>query len=108
MEKLESKIINALDGANVIVHAPDGTILQWSKGCEQLYGWSREEAQGKIVHDLLSTRFPVPLEEIRHHVSSHGTWSGELVHQHSNGTPVFVASRWVQTASASDPGRRAD
>ncbi|RVG66236.1 hybrid sensor histidine kinase/response regulator [Sinorhizobium meliloti] len=102
MEKRGSKIINALDAANVIVHAPDGTILQWSKGCEELYGWSREEAQGKIVHDLLSTRFPVPLEEIRHHVSSHGTWSGELVHQHSNGTPVFVASRWVQTGSGSN------
>lgn len=102
MEKRGSKIINALDAANVIVHAPDGTILQWSKGCEELYGWSREEAQGKIVHDLLSTRFPVPLEEIRNHVSSHGTWSGELVHQHSNGTPVFVASRWVQTGSGSN------
>lgn len=102
MEKRESKIINTLDGANVIVHAPDGTIRQWSKGCEQLYGWSREEAQGKIVHDLLSTSFPVPLEEIRNHLSSHGTWSGELVHRHSNGTSVFVASRWVQTASASD------
>ncbi|NRP74796.1 Blue-light-activated protein [Ensifer psoraleae] len=100
MEQRDANFVNALDDANVIVHGLDGIITHWSNGCEALYGWSRAEAKGKVVHDLLSTTFPQPLEQIRDHLRSHGTWSGELVQRHSNGSPVFVASRWVDTASA--------
>ncbi|WP_018237658.1 PAS domain-containing sensor histidine kinase [Ensifer sp. BR816] len=99
MEKRDAKFVNALEDSNVIVHGLDGTISHWSKGCEELYGWSRADAQGKIVHDLLSTSFPEPLGEIRNRLSSHGRWSGELIQRHSDGSRIFVASRWVQTAA---------
>ena len=53
-----------LDLANVIIHDLDGSILHWTAGCERLYGWTREEAVGQVVHELLQTKYPVPRSEI--------------------------------------------
>jgi CheY-like chemotaxis protein len=44
-----------LDLANVVIHDLEGKILHWTTGCERLYGWSRQEAVGQIVHHLLKT-----------------------------------------------------
>lgn len=99
MEKRVSTIADALEGANIIVHGTDGRISRWSRGCEELYGWSSAEVEGKIVHDLLATTFPQPIEEIRARLSAHGTWVGQLEQKHKDGNTVFVASRWTYLAS---------
>lgn len=99
MEKRVSTIADALEGANIIVHGTDGRISRWSRGCEELYGWSSAEVEGKIVHDLLATTFPQPIEEICARLSAHGTWVGQLEQKHKDGNTVFVASRWTYLAS---------
>jgi two-component system, LuxR family, sensor kinase FixL len=50
------ELSHALDNATVAVVAADGTIVHWSKGCEQLYGWSVEEARDKNKYALLRSR----------------------------------------------------
>ncbi|WP_370125624.1 hybrid sensor histidine kinase/response regulator [Sinorhizobium fredii] len=104
MERRVAQILDVLDGSNVIVHGPSGKISHWSKGCEELYGWSRDEAEGKIVHDLLATTFPEPISSVNQTLKSHRTWSGELTQRHRNGSHVFVTSRWVCLVSGG--GRR--
>src|SRR5579859_7677279 len=79
----------------ILVRALDGTILFWNRGAEALYGWSREEAQGKIVHELLQTQFPIPRPSIETTVLQVGRWEGELVHTCRNGSVITVASRWA-------------
>ncbi|WP_105416803.1 MULTISPECIES: hybrid sensor histidine kinase/response regulator [Neorhizobium] len=91
-----------LDDANLIVHGVDGIISRWTSGCEQLYGWRREEALGRVVHELLATQFPEPLDGIRRHVQIYHTWQGEVVHRHRHGHSVVVASRWVAVNPSSD------
>ncbi|CVI57675.1 MULTISPECIES: hybrid sensor histidine kinase/response regulator [Agrobacterium] len=88
-------VTTLLDDASIIVHEMDGTITRWTRGCEHLYGWSKEEAAGKIVHQLLSTQFPLPLPELRRQVSKNGAWSGEVVHHHKDGHRLLIATRWV-------------
>ncbi|SFB24550.1 PAS domain S-box-containing protein [Rhizobium sp. NFR07] len=97
-------VIRLLDDANIIVHGADGVIIRWSAGCEALYGWSSEEAVGRTVHQLLQTRFPVPLDEIRGHVARHKAWEGEVEHRTRDGRSVFVATRWVAAVLSAEAG----
>ncbi|CAN5703169.1 hypothetical protein BH11PSE6_BH11PSE6_00180 [soil metagenome] len=46
----------ALDIAAIALTRPDGEITYWSRGCEQLFGWSAAEAIGRKKHDLLHSR----------------------------------------------------
>ncbi|NRP85286.1 Blue-light-activated protein [Ensifer adhaerens] len=99
------EITQILDSANIVVHGFDGVISRWTTGCERLYGWTRQEAIGRVVHDLLSTIFPEPLSTIRDKIVQQADWQGELIHHHKDGRPIVVTSRWV-AASTVDPGRQ--
>ena len=48
----------------IMVRGLDGRIIFWNQGAAERYGWSKQEAIGRIAHDLLQTEFPQPLEEI--------------------------------------------
>jgi PAS domain S-box-containing protein len=86
---------HALDQAPAMVRALDGEILLWGRGLQALYGWSPEEAIGRISHELLATEFPIPLPEIVAELQETGEWKGELVHIHRDGHRVVVASQWA-------------
>jgi PAS domain S-box-containing protein len=80
------------------------TIEYWSRGAEELYGWTADEALGQITHALLKTEFPVSREAVEDALRSVGHWSGELVHTRRDGRPLVVASRQaVQTDTAGHP-----
>jgi PAS domain S-box-containing protein len=78
----------------VFVRDMHDVITYWNRGAEELYGWTREEAVGKVTHQLTQTIFPTPLAEINAEVRRTGRWEGELVHTKRDGTRVVVASRW--------------
>src|SRR5437763_664000 len=63
----------------IIVRDLDGTLQYWNTGAESLYGWKREELQGRQVHSVLQTVFPVPPEDIETALREHKTWQGNLV-----------------------------
>jgi PAS domain S-box-containing protein len=85
----------------ILVREMDGTIRFWNKGAESIYGWSKEEAVGRVVHKLLQTEFPLPIPQLYEALQRTGTWEGELSHVRRDGAHVDVASRWVlqQTAN---------
>jgi PAS domain S-box-containing protein len=84
-----------LDPANVIIHSSDGVVHHWTMGCERLYGWTRDEAVGRRLGDLLATRYPQSREEILEEVRLTGSWEGELGQQRRDGAAITVASLWV-------------
>ncbi|MEJ0017249.1 MAG: PAS domain-containing protein [Acetobacteraceae bacterium] len=87
----------------VVVRDAGDVITFWSRGAENLYGWSSEEAVGKISHVLLKTVFPQARETIDDRLRRSGHWEGELVNTNRDGTQVIVASRW--SVQRDDSGR---
>ena len=84
-----------LDRAHVMVRGLDGRIITWTRGLEQLYGWSKAEAIGRVNYALLRTRFIVPRTDCEARLLQTGEWSGELVQTRKDGSAVTVASHWV-------------
>src|SRR5215468_3244320 len=80
---------------SVMTRSIKGRINFWNHSAEELYGWRREEAIGRVSHDLLQTQFPKPLEEIEFELVRNGRWEGKLVHTTRDGDRVVVESRWT-------------
>jgi PAS domain S-box-containing protein len=78
----------------VFVRDMNDVIRYWNRGAQEQYGWTSEEAVGRVSHELTQTVFPGPLERISAQVLHEGRWEGELVHTKRDGSPVVVASRW--------------
>lgn len=97
-----TSLAKILDLANVIIHDVDGRILYWTTGCERLYGWSREEALGEVVHDLLKTKYPLLRRKIVAKLRKEGSWQGEIEHQKKDGSVVSVSTLWVARKSEDD------
>jgi PAS domain S-box-containing protein len=78
----------------VLVRDAQDRITYWNDGARELYGYSRQEALGKVTHKLLRTVHPEPRTDIRKKLERDNRWSGELVHTCKGGTKVVVISRW--------------
>ena len=81
--------------ANVFICDLDDRIIQWNTACEQLFGYSMEEAVGRLSHELLATQFAQPLAGIKTQLMATGSWDGELVQVTCTGERLVVATRWV-------------
>jgi PAS domain S-box-containing protein len=78
----------------VVTRTMDDVITYWNRGAEDLYGWHRADAVGKVAHDLLGTSGAVPLDQARVELLRTGRFEGEFVNKRRDGTPVQVTSRW--------------
>jgi PAS domain S-box-containing protein len=77
----------------IMVRNMDGTLRFWNTGAELLYGWTREEILGKSIHEVLSTRFPVPFPKIEASLRETGRWEGNLIQRTRDGQEITVACR---------------
>jgi PAS domain S-box-containing protein len=84
-----------LELAPVLVRDMDNRIVLWTRGAERLYGFSKEEALGRISHELFQTTFPESVEHFDEILRRNGRWEGELVHRKRDGERLVVASQQI-------------
>jgi PAS domain S-box-containing protein len=62
---------------SVITRGASGAILSWNAASESLYGWSRHEAIGRDIDELLLTQHEM-LAGLSETLFTNGWWEGEL------------------------------
>jgi PAS domain S-box-containing protein len=99
-------LLDQVHDAIIVWRLGGGEILYWNRGAEDLYGWSRAEAVGQMVHDLLGTR-PTEAPDaatVEAAVAEQGTWAGELLQVARSGHELILESRWVLVKERRGPG----
>lgn len=83
-----------LSGDPIFVWDLDGGIIEWNRGSEELYGYSREEAIGKETEQLLGTTVPgSTFAALKARLRQEGSWAGELRRKTKSGRALIVESR---------------
>ena len=87
-----AEVTHAMDAAPIALTSPTGEIEHWSRGCEDLYGWTATEAIGRRKYELLRTidaQTRLPLRRSDDVQDS----DREVIEHHRDGTPVHVVER---------------
>lgn len=67
-------------------------ILSWSKGAEKVYGWTEEEAVGKIIYELLRTEYlHFTRDQVLQAVNTNGHIETEIIHTAKNGKKLNIS-----------------
>jgi hypothetical protein len=79
----------------IIIRDPNGRVLFWNKGAENLYGWTAEEAVGQDVRLMQFLNAAADFERANRAVLERGTWSGELPQVARDGRKLMAECRWT-------------
>jgi PAS domain S-box-containing protein len=90
--KMRARLLDIATEA-IIVRDLNGLITFWNSGAEKTYGWNREEALGRKIHQLLQTTFTVPLDQIEKLLREEGSWHGRLAQSRKNGQRIILDCR---------------
>jgi len=77
-----------------------GAINFWSRGAENLLGYTREEAVGHCSHELLQTSHPLGMAQIDAMLERDGQWKGELTQTTKDGRKLTVEGQWTLAVDA--------
>jgi len=80
----------------------DGDIIEWNRGCEERYGYTRAEAIGKQREKLLGTTVGgSAFDGVKNELLKDRRWTGELDQRTKDGRSLKVVS-WLQLESFDD------
>ena len=83
-----------LSGDAILAWSADRGIQRWNRGATQLYGFTREEAEGRSPARLLQPKYPQPWSEIEATLAAGEEWNGEVVWTRKDGSTVPTSSRF--------------
>jgi len=92
--RFQAQLLNAVQQA-VVATDPEGTVIFWNKFAENLYGWTAEEAVGRMIEEVTPSPF------FRDHgaeIAGRGavgeSWTGEFLVQGKSGKafPALLTS----------------
>ena len=94
-------MIDSIANLAIQGYGPDGTIHYWNKANESVYGYTREEAMGKNLIDLI---IPSDMRDFVREAIRHGAETGEmppaselnLMHKDGSLVPVFSSHARIQ------------
>ncbi len=103
--RFHAELLDEVDVA-VIATDLDRTVTHWNAAAERLYGWTREQARGRTVGDLIVPATDGPPERTRAAIDAVRSWNGELVLRRRDGStfPAENHSRHLRDADGTPKG----
>ena len=98
-----SRILESTHDAIIIWEMDGCGILYWNRAAEMLYGFTREQAQGRVTHQLLKTELAGGVNELETRLARYGVWVGDLCHTCADGRRVEVEGRLSILTRGSGP-----
>jgi two-component system, cell cycle sensor histidine kinase and response regulator CckA len=86
----------------IMVMDYQGRLTFWNNGAELIYGWTRKQAVGSLIRDLIfdaahAHEYDLAMEDLLHF----NEWTGEQVHLNKGEKELLIQSRWKKVESAS-------
>lgn len=78
----------------ILVRDMNNVVQFWNSGAERLYGWTREEAIGSFIEDLIypdPSDFNVAMRELL----ETGEWNGEIEQKNKSHENLIIESHWT-------------
>jgi len=88
-----SEVFESTRDAIIVWEMRGHGILYWNSAAEELYGFTRAEAQGRITHSLLATRVDGGIVELESKLSRYGGWAGTLTHRRRDNTEIVIEAQ---------------
>jgi PAS domain S-box-containing protein len=98
----QAKLLRLSYDAIIVWRLNDG-IETWSRGAQELYGYTEVEAAGRVTHELLQTVHPVPWAKIEAKLAEGGSWEGELRHRTKAGDDHGGGAKKIREGDATWP-----
>jgi two-component system CheB/CheR fusion protein len=94
LRRIEREHAQLLDVSSdaIFVWELEGAIQYWNRGASELYGFTSNEAVGRVSHELLSTVHPDGMHLVLEELRQRGSWRGELTHRTRTGAVLAVQS----------------
>ena len=92
-ERWNTQLLEFTNDAIIIWEMQGRGILYWNAAAEQLYGYSRAQALGKVTHELLGTELAGGVTSLEANLARYGVWVGELAHTTQSGQRILVEGR---------------
>jgi len=90
---LPAQILDFTHDAIIIWELDGAGIVYWNRAAEQLYGYTRDEAYGRVTHELLKTRLAGTVGDLETKLARYGVWVGDLQHTRRDAQIVEVEAR---------------
>lgn len=100
----QAALIDAARDA-IIARDMNHRIEFWSRGAEEIYGWTRDEAVGQSIEALLYDD-PAPFRQAAAALLDRGEWRGTLQQRRKDGKPLTVAAHWTLVRDATGAPQR--
>ena len=91
--RLQAELLDLAHDAVIVRDPVESRVTFWNREAQAIYGYSPEEALGRVTHELLATVFPESRQAVDDALAREGQWAGELRHTRKDGRVIVVSSR---------------
>jgi PAS domain S-box-containing protein len=79
----------------IFVRDRRGIISFWNRCAEETYGWSADEAIGRVADELLQTAYSDPRDVVEKILIETGRWEGGVKQRTRDGVLLDIEARWA-------------